>query len=157
MLHIRMTTLPFLLLALSPFVIFDRDYPLILCLLCKSKTLWNIFMILGRNVEQDQITCHIQDWQLCLSYFWSYLPLFCLKKISRLLCNWNTLWNISVVFCRNVEQDQMTCCLQEWQLCLSYFWRYLPLLYLTVIIHWFCVCSVSQWPFGIFLWYFLEM
>ena len=61
MLHIRMTTLPFLLLAFSPFVIFDRDYPLILCPLCKSKTLWNIFMILGRNVEQDQITCHIQD------------------------------------------------------------------------------------------------
>ena len=43
----RMTTLPFLLLALS--VIFDSDYPLISCLLCKSKTLWNIFMILGRT------------------------------------------------------------------------------------------------------------
>ena len=28
------------------------DYPLISCPLCKSKTLWNIFMILGRNVEQ---------------------------------------------------------------------------------------------------------
>ena len=50
----RMTTLPFLLLALSPFVIFDSDNPLISYPLCKSKTLWNIFMILGRNVEQDQ-------------------------------------------------------------------------------------------------------
>ena len=49
----RMTTLPFLLLALSPFVMSDSDYPLISCPLCKSKTLWNIFMILGRNVEQD--------------------------------------------------------------------------------------------------------
>ena len=48
----RMTTLPFLLLA--PFVMPDSDYPLILCPLCKSKTLWNIFMILGRNEEQDQ-------------------------------------------------------------------------------------------------------
>ena len=38
-LHTRMTTLPFLLLALSPFVMSDSDYPLILCLLCKSKTL----------------------------------------------------------------------------------------------------------------------
>ena len=57
----KMTTLRFLLLALSPFVIFDRDYPLILCLLCKSKTLWNYFMILGRNVEQDQMTCCIQE------------------------------------------------------------------------------------------------
>ena len=56
-----MTTLPFLLLALSPFIMFDSDYPLILCLLCKSKTLWNIFMILGRNVEQNQMTCRKND------------------------------------------------------------------------------------------------
>ena len=68
MLHIRMTTLPFLLLALSPFVlglspfvIFDRDNPLISCPLCKSKTLRNIFMILGRHVEQDQTTYRIQE------------------------------------------------------------------------------------------------
>ena len=57
----RMTTLPFLLLALSPFVMSDSDYPLISCPLCKSKTLWNIFMILGRNIEQDQMTCHVQE------------------------------------------------------------------------------------------------
>ena len=50
----RMTTLPFFFLALSPFVIFDSDNPLISCLLCKSKTLWNIFMILSRNVEEDR-------------------------------------------------------------------------------------------------------
>ena len=67
-----------LLLVFSPFVIFDSDNPLISCLLCKSKTLWNIFMILGRNVEQDQTMCHVQAWQLCLSYFWCYLPLLCL-------------------------------------------------------------------------------
>ena len=59
--HARMTTLPILLLVLSPFVISDSDNPLISCLLCKSKTLWNIFMKLGRNVEQDQITYHIQE------------------------------------------------------------------------------------------------
>ena len=66
--HTRMITLPFLLLALSllllalsPFVIFDNDYALILCLLCKSNTLWNIFMILGRNVEQNQKTCRVQE------------------------------------------------------------------------------------------------
>ena len=59
--HTRMTTLPVLLLALSPFVIFDSDNTLILCPLCKSKTLWNIFVILGRNIEQDQMTCGIQD------------------------------------------------------------------------------------------------
>ena len=57
----RMTTLPFLLLALSPFVMSDSDYPLISFPLCKSKTLWNIFMILDRNVEQDQTTCCVQN------------------------------------------------------------------------------------------------
>ena len=55
----RLTTLPFLLLALSPFVMSDSDYSLISCPLCKSKTLWNIFMILGRNVEQDQTLCRV--------------------------------------------------------------------------------------------------
>ena len=59
--HTRMTTLPFLLLTLSPFVMSDSDYPLTLCPLCKSKTLWNIFMIFGRNVEQDQTTCDVQE------------------------------------------------------------------------------------------------
>ena len=57
----RMTTLPFLLLLLSPVIMSDSDYPLILCPLCKSETLWNIFMILGRNVEQDQMTCRVQE------------------------------------------------------------------------------------------------
>ena len=61
MLRTRMTTLPFLLLVLSPFVIFDSDYPLIFRPLCKSKTLLNIFMILGRNVGQNQMTCHVQE------------------------------------------------------------------------------------------------
>ena len=56
----RMTTLPSLLLGVSPFVIFDSDNPLISCLLCKSKTLWNIFMILGRNVEQNHTMCRVQ-------------------------------------------------------------------------------------------------
>ena len=55
----RMTTLPFLLLGLFYFVIFDSDYRLFILLhpLCNLKTLWNIFMIFGRNVEQDQMTC----------------------------------------------------------------------------------------------------
>ena len=58
--HTRMTTLPFLLLALSPFVIFDSDYALISCPLCRSNTLHHIFMIL-RNVEQDETMCHVQE------------------------------------------------------------------------------------------------
>ena len=59
--HTRMTTLPLLHLPLSPFVIFDSDNPLISCLFCKPKILSNIFMILGRNVEQDQTMCRVQE------------------------------------------------------------------------------------------------
>ena len=36
--HKRMTTQPFLILALSAFVLFDSDYALILCPLCKLNT-----------------------------------------------------------------------------------------------------------------------
>ena len=57
----RMTTLSFLLLALFSFVIFDSDNQLISCPLYKSKTLWNIFMILGKNVEQDQTTGRVKE------------------------------------------------------------------------------------------------
>ena len=98
-----MTTLPFLLLALSFFVIFNSDCVLISCLLCKSNTLWNIFIILVRNVEQDKMRC-VQKWQLWLSYFWSFLPLFCFWNGFR-VCNLNTLQSILVVLGRNVEQD----------------------------------------------------
>ena len=125
--------------------------------LCYLNTLWNILMILGRYVEQDQTSGHVQEWQFCLSYFKSYHPLFYVKKISCPLCNSNTLWNISMVLGRNVEQDQTICLVQEWQFCLSYLWCYLPLLYLTVIIHWLPVRSVSQRPYGIFLWYLVEI
>ena len=59
MLPIRMTTLPFFCLTLSPFVIFDSDYASFLCPLCKWNTLWNIFMKLGRNVEQDKTTSRV--------------------------------------------------------------------------------------------------
>ena len=121
----RMTFLPFLLLALSPFVIFDSDNPLISCPLCKSKTLWNIFMILCRNVEQDQTLCHVLEWQLYLSYFWRYLTLLYLTDYPLILCplcKSKTLWNIFVILDRNVVEDQMMCRIQEWQLWLSYFW-----------------------------------
>ena len=49
------------LLGLSPFVIFDSDYALISCLLYKLNTLWNIIMILGRNVEKDKAMGCIQE------------------------------------------------------------------------------------------------
>ena len=57
MLRTRMTTLAFFFLELSSFLLFLK---LILCPLCNSNTLWNILMVFGRNVEQDE-TCHIQE------------------------------------------------------------------------------------------------
>ena len=51
----------FLTFSVYPFVIFGSDYALISCLLCKLNTLWNIFMIFGRNVQQDKSKCHIQE------------------------------------------------------------------------------------------------
>ena len=117
--HTRKTTLPFLLLAFSPFIMSDSDDLLILCRLCKSKTLWNIFMILGRNVEQDQMTCHLQNDNsafltfgiISLSYVWQWLSID-----SCLLCKSKTLWNILMILGSNEGQDQTTCHIQEWQL-----------------------------------------
>ena len=70
-------------------------------------------MILGSNEEQDQTTCHIQE----------YLHLFLLLELSpllvsefdflSLLCNTNTLRNILMMLGTNVEQDDMTCSVQE--------------------------------------------
>ena len=50
--HTRMTTLAFLLLELSPLLVFEFD----LSLLCNTNTLRNILMIPGRTVEQDEMT-----------------------------------------------------------------------------------------------------
>ena len=88
--------MPFLLLALSPFVIFDSDYALILSPLCKSNTCWNRFMILGGNGEQDEMTCYIHY-----------------ALISCQLGNLNALWNILIRLGRNVEQEKTMCHVQE--------------------------------------------
>ena len=111
-------------------------------------------MVLGRNVQQDETMCRIQEWQLCLSYFWRYLPLLYLTVIM----HWfhvrsvsQILWNIFMILGRHVKQDETRCRIQGWQFCLSYFWRYLPLLYLTVIMHWFHVRSISQILWNIFM------
>ena len=57
--HIRMTTLAFfLLLELSPLLVFEFD---VLSLLCNTNTLQNILMMLGTKVEQDEMTCCVQE------------------------------------------------------------------------------------------------
>ena len=47
-------------------------------------------------------------------YFWSYFPFLCLNLIL-CLCSVN-LRNILMILGGNVEQDKMTCCVQELQL-----------------------------------------
>ena len=54
----RMTTSAFLLLELSPLCVFEFDF---LSLLCNTNTLWNILMTHGTNVEQDEMTCCVQE------------------------------------------------------------------------------------------------
>ena len=56
--HTRMTTSAFLLLELSPLFKFEFDF---LSLLCNTNTLRNILMMLGTNVEQDEMTCCDQE------------------------------------------------------------------------------------------------
>ena len=56
MLCTRMTTQAFLLLELSPLLVFAFDFGL----LCNSSTLWIILILLAMNVEQDEMTCCVQ-------------------------------------------------------------------------------------------------
>ena len=123
MLPTRITTLPVLFLELSPF---DLFFKLIWCPLCNFNTLRNILIVFGRNEEQDKTMCCIQEWQLCLSNFWCYLPFLYLTVIMP----WFFVCSGS-----NLEQDEAMCCVQKWQLWLSYFCSYLPFLYLNQILY----------------------
>ena len=103
--RIRMITLAFLLLELSPFVFFLK---LISCPLCHSNTFLNNLMIFGWNVEQDETVCRVQEWSLCLSYLWRYLPLLYLTMIMHWFpvssVNW-VPFRFFMILGRNEEQD----------------------------------------------------
>ena len=130
--YIQMTTLAVLLWSFLPLY-------LNFCPLCNTNTLRNILIIFGRNGEQDQMRCCIKERQLWLSYFWGCLSFLCLNLISCPFCYSNTFWIILILLGRNVEQDETTCYIQEWQLWLSYFWSYLPCLCLNFI--WCPLCN----------------
>ena len=131
-------------------VIFDSDNSLILCPLCKSKTLLNIFIILGRNVEQDQTMCQVQEWLPSLLLALSPFVIFDTDNPLILcpLCKSKTLWNIFIILGRNVEQDQTMCQVQEWLpsllLALS------PFVIFDTDNPLISFRSLSQRPFGIF-------
>ena len=105
-----MTTLPFLLLALSPFLMSDSDYLLISCRLCKSKTFWNIFMKLGRNVEKDKDDVSYTRMTTLPFLLLALSPFVILDKdyplILFLLCKSKTLWHIFMILGRNLEQTR---------------------------------------------------
>ena len=57
--HTRMTASAFfVLLELSPLLVFEFGF---LSLLCNTNTLRNILMMLGTNVEQDEMMCCVQE------------------------------------------------------------------------------------------------
>ena len=77
-------------------------------MLCKLNTLWNIwwYLVVTKNRTRWHVTYKNDNFGFF--YFWSYLPFLCL--------NMNTLWNILMIIGRNIEQEEITCCIQEWEL-----------------------------------------
>ena len=104
-----------------------------LCPLCNLKTLRNITMILHSYVEQVKTMCRVQEWQLWLSYFLGYFPMMVSDAISCPLYKLNTVRNIIMILHSYVEQVMTMCRVQEWQLSLSYFPSYCPLLFSDAI------------------------
>ena len=87
MLRTRKSTLPFLLLALYSFVIFDSDYSLISCPLCKSKTLWNILLYLVECRTGPDYVLHtrmttLHFLLLALSHFVIFDSDYSLRSVS---------------------------------------------------------------------------
>ena len=123
-----MTTLASYFLSYFPLIVSDA----ISCPLCDLNTLRNIIMIYHSYIEQVMTMCRVQEWQLLLSYFFSYFLLIVSDKISCPLCNLNTLWNIIMILHSYVEQVMTMCCVQEWQLLLAYRRDYFMKLYCFV-------------------------
>ena len=98
------------------------------CPLCNLNTLWYIIMILHSYVEQVMTMCPVQEWQLSLPYFFSYFPLMVSDAILCRLHNLKTVWNILMILHSYEEHVMTMCCMQEWQLSLSYFLSYFPLI-----------------------------
>ena len=69
-------------------------------------------MIFGRNVEQDEMRCCVQERQLAF-LFLELSPLLVVNLNLCPFCNSSTFWIIFIFLGRNVEQDKMGCCLQE--------------------------------------------
>ena len=122
------------LLSYFPLVVSDA----ILCPLCNLNTLWYYIMTLYSYVAQVLTMCRVQELQLLLSYFLSYFPLVVSDVILCPLHNLNTLWYIIMTLYSYVEQVLTMCRVQEWQLSLSYFLSYFPLVLSDAILSPLC-------------------
>ena len=116
---------PLYFLSYFPLMVSDA----ISCPLHNLNTFWNIIMILHSYVEQVMTLCRVQEWQqLPLLYFLSYFPLIVSDAISCPLHNFKIVWNSLMILFSYVEQVMTMCRIQEWQLSLSYFLSYFPLI-----------------------------
>ena len=69
-------------------------------------------MILGRNLEHDETTCHVKNDKFGFLTFVVTSPT-CLNLILCPLCYTNTLRNTLMILSRNVEQGEVTCWVQN--------------------------------------------
>ena len=97
----RIKTLTFILSELFPLV-----SDAISCPLFNLKTLWNTIMILHSYVEHISTMCCIQELQLSLSYFLSYLPLMVKATMPSFL---TTIKNIFTRLYNSVEEVMKMC------------------------------------------------
>ena len=79
-----------LLLELTLLLVFEFDF---LSLFCNTNTLPNILMVLGTNVEQDVLTCCIQDdrWWDCRGWGGGIFVFFSKKPFPVISSFWHAL------------------------------------------------------------------
>ena len=63
-------------------------------------------MVLGRIIEQVNMKCYMQEWQLCLSSFSNDFPISIFFTLF-LACFWETIWNILKLLCRIIQQAKL--------------------------------------------------
>ena len=95
---------------LMPFVRPSVNFP---CPLHNSDSVQDIFMKLGTNINHHQTMCREQEPTLHLHFLRNYAPLkFFLWKLCPLYI-FDTIQNIFMKLCRNVNHHQMMCKEQE--------------------------------------------
>ena len=90
------------------------------CRLYILKTVRDILTNLHTLVKHIQSTCHAQEPELCLGYFWSYFSLIICNAISCPLYNLITIRDSSTKLQTLVKHIQ-TCHAQKPELCCGYF------------------------------------